>query len=310
MSLKIAIAPEDVWSNERTSLLRQTIAATGSEITGIDDARALVWLDHKDGQGLKDVLDSHPAIRWVQLPWAGVEPFANAGLFQREMVFTCAKGAYGEQVGEHAVVLAHVCLRQLARQARADGWLEVEPRSLFGRRITILGAGGIAQTVISLLQPYGCEITVVRKRPDPVLGVVRTVSFEELHEVLPETQVLILALALTPESRHIIDEAELALLAPDAVLINVARGAHVEQDALVEALHSGRLSAAGLDVTDPEPLPSDHPLWGLDNVIITSHSADSDTFVTAQLAKRIEHNIACFSDGKPMQGLVDPENGY
>lgn len=125
-----------------------------------------------------------------------------------------------------------------------------------------------------------------------------------------ESDAVVLALALTPETRGIIGAAELALLPPTAVLVNVARGAHVDTDALVVALQTDRIAAAALDVTEPEPLPAGHPLWELDNVLVTSHSANSATYVTTHLAGRIAENVRRRLDDQPLLGRVDPSAGY
>src|SRR5262249_27469191 len=128
--------------------------------------------------------------------------------------------------------------------------------------------------------------------------------------VLPETEILVLALALTASTQRIMGRRELGLLPPGAVLINVARGRHVDTASLVDALSGGHLRAAGLDVTDPEPLPSDHPLWKMNNVLITSHSADSSGYVTGRIAERVRQNVARFRTGRPLVGVVDPSLGY
>lgn len=308
MPISVAIAPET--ETEAVERMSAAVQQGGGEVTSLDAAEALVWLSQSDVEGLEVLLDQYPAIRWVQLPWAGVERFAERGLFERGPTFTCAKGAYGQQVGEHAVVLAQACLRQLTRQDRKQQWHAIQPRSLFDQRVTILGAGGIASTVIGLLQPYRCEITVLRRSDEPMAGASRTLLASALDDVLPVTDILILALALTSETVGIIGEKELSLLPADAVLVNVARGRHVDTDALVAALTNDGLFAAGLDVTEPEPLPADHPLWGLDQVIITSHSADSRQFTTEQLGLRVTDNLRRLAAGQPLQGLIDPDSGY
>ncbi len=176
--------------------------------------------------------------------------------------------------------------------------------------MTILGAGGIAQTLLALLAPFDCDVTVLRRTSEPMPGATRTIAIGELAGVLPQTDVLVLALALTPLTRHIIGARELALLPSNAVLVNVARGGHVDTEALVAALTDGEIATAALDVTEPEPLPPGHPLWAFDNVLITSHCADSMAFVTEKLVERVGENVARFIAGKPLVGLVHPEHGY
>jgi phosphoglycerate dehydrogenase-like enzyme len=238
-----------------------------------------------------------------------VETFADE-LGGYDVCFTCAKASYGELVGEHALVLTLACLRNLTEQARQRTWHPLEPNSLFRKRVTVVGAGGIATTLIGLLRPFDACVTVVRRSGEPVNGAHRTVTTSALPDVLGETDVLVLALALTPQTRRLIGERELALLPPGAIVVNVARGEHIDTDALVSALHSGHLSAAGLDVTDPEPLPEGHPLWDMDNVTITSHRADSLDFTTDKLAERVGENVRCLVSGAPLVGEVDWVAGY
>ena len=119
-----------------------------------------------------------------------------------------------------------------------------------------------------------------------------------------------LALALTPDTEHIIGAAELGRMRPDAWLVNVARGRHVDTGALVTALSRGAIGGAALDVTDPEPLPDGHPLWALERCIITPHTADTDEMVQRLLAERIRQNVARFAAGQPPDGVIDPDVGY
>lgn len=281
----------------------------GGELVPVAQATGLVWLSIGESAPLVRLLDEYPNISWVQLPWAGVETFVGE-LARYDVRFTCVKASYGEQVGEHALVLILACLRNLIEQARRAAWHFVEPRSLFRQRVTIVGAGGIATTLISLLKPFDASITVVRRSAEPLDGAHRTVAVAQLTDMLGETDVLVLALPLTPPTRHLIGERELALLPPGAIVVNVARGEHIDTDALVEALNTGHLSAAGLDVTDPEPLPEQHPLWALDNVTITSHRANSLDFAVDKLAERVHQNVRCLGSGAPLIGEVDSAAGY
>ncbi|NUS73927.1 MAG: hydroxyacid dehydrogenase [Corynebacteriales bacterium] len=317
MRPKIAFAPDEIKAAARgedslaqNERLLEAVKRAGGDVVSLEEANGLVWLEVGDAKPLSGLLDAYPNISWVQLPWAGVDSFVAGGLFDHPAQFTCAKASYGEQVGEHALVLALAALRNLTAQARRPHWHMLEPESLFRKRVTILGAGGIATTLIALLQPFGCDITVVRRTAESTPGANRTVGQAELDSILPDTDVLVLALALTPATTGIIGEKQLALLPDNAVLVNVARGAHVDTDALVTALTTGQIAAAGLDVTYPEPLPAAHPLWTLDNVTITSHCADSLEFVSHKLAERVADNVAALVAGTPLLGLVDKHAGY
>jgi phosphoglycerate dehydrogenase-like enzyme len=304
-SPRIAIGPRP-WDGI-TAVVREA----GGEPAGIGpDADALVWLDAADLDGLARALAAAPAARWVQLPFAGVELAAGAGLLDPARTWTCAKGAYAEPVAEHALMLALAGLRFLRRRIRATSWGTAAGESLYDQPVTIVGGGGIAAALTTLLAPMRAQVTVVRRQSAPVPGAVRTLQTGQLAQALPGARVVFVALALTPETEHIIGATELAAMRPDAWLVNVARGRHVDTGALVDALRSRSIGGAALDVTDPEPLPEGHPLWDLDNAIITPHTADTPEMIRRMLSRRIGRNVAAFAAGRPLEGLVDPAAGY
>ncbi len=290
------------------TFLHDAIVAGGGVVSEIDDADALVWADPSDAAGLRRVLDSHPGLRWVQLPWAGVEPYLD--VLDHDRIWTAGKGVYAEEVAEHALGLALACMRHIAEYARARTWCAPVGTSLHGARVTILGAGGIATSLVRLLAPFGCGITVVRRTASEFRGVDRTARTDELPSVLPDTDLLVLALALTPETRHIIDATTLAMLPGNAWLVNVARGQHVHTDDLVAALDTGVIAGAGLDVTDPEPLPEGHRLWTMPRCIITPHVANTPEMARPVLLRRVGENVRRFAAGEPLLGVVDVDAGY
>jgi phosphoglycerate dehydrogenase-like enzyme len=272
-------------------------------------ADALVWLDPADPHGMRAAADMTGA-RWVQLPNAGIENFTAAGVIDPGRIWTCAKGAYAEPVAEHALMLALAGLRSLPERIMARSWGEPAAVSLYDERVTILGGGGITACLLPLLAPFRVEATVVRRSGAPVPGAARTLPSERLAEALPDALVVFVALALTPETEHVIGAPELAAMRPASWLVNVARGKHVDTGALVGALDSGPIGGAALDVTDPEPLPDGHPLWGRENCIITPHTADTPEMTDHLLARRVRVNVARFAAGEPLDGLVDVAAGY
>ncbi|HEY1621025.1 MAG TPA: D-isomer specific 2-hydroxyacid dehydrogenase family protein [Streptosporangiaceae bacterium] len=289
----------------------EAIRAAGGEPAEVDaDADALVWLAPMDTGGLRTALTSAPGARWVQLPSAGVEQFAAAGLLDASRTWTCAKGAYAEPVAEHALTLALAGLRVLRRRATATSWGAPAGESLYDQPVTILGGGGIAASLIDLLAPFRARVTVVRRQPGDLPGAARTVQPGGLREALASALVVVVALALTPATEQIIGAAELAAMREGAWLVNVARGRHVDTGALVEALRAGSIGGAALDVTDPEPLPDGHPLWALENCLITPHTADTAEMVERMLNARIAANVTAFAAGAPLSGVVDPATGY
>jgi phosphoglycerate dehydrogenase-like enzyme len=292
----------------------EAVRQGGGQVVGDGEAAdALVWCTSAL-DGLFDTLSAHQGIRWVQLPMAGVEHFFEAGVFSNPhatgVTWTCAKGSYARPVAEHALCLALAGLRQLPERARARSWGEPSGISLFGLPVTILGGGGITGELLALLAPFGVHATVLRKGTQPVEGADRTVPSGELHSVLPQAQVVFVALALTPETEDIISAPELDLMRNDAWLVNVARGRHVDTAALVTALQEQRIGGAALDVTDPEPLPDGHPLWSLPNCLITPHTADTAEMSRPLFAERVKENVERFASGQPLIGLVDVTVGY
>jgi len=282
----------------------------GQVVELADNPDSLVWLDPSDVDGLATWLKQVPDARWVQLPFAGVERVAAAGLLDDARIWTCAKGAYAEPVAEHALILALAGLRYLPVRVEARSWGIPAGTSLYDQEVTILGGGGIATSLLELLAPFRVRVTVIRRNPAPMKGAAKVVAVDALHDALPGALVVFLALALTPQTTGIIGAAELAAMGDGAWLVNVARGAHVVTADLVEALDSESIGGAALDVTDPEPLPDGHPLWGRQNCIITPHTADTIEMVVPLLAARIRTNVERLTADEPMVGLVDPAAGY
>lgn len=308
--LRIAIAP-----GAPPPAAVEAVERAGATLTEPNQADALLWLDWRDTAALTETLVQGPGIRWIQLPWAGVEHYVEAGVLDPERTWTCAKGIYGEEVAEHALALALALMRTLKIRARATRWhpgaAGLAGGTLYGARVTLLGAGGIARALLRQLEPFSVKATVVRREPEPLAGAARTLGTDRLLEALDSADLVVVALALTPETRGIIGRREMVAMGPRCHLVNVARGAHVITDDLVGALRSGELGAAGLDVTDPEPLPEGHPLWELDNCLITPHVANPAVGESNRLLLDLfEQNLRRFASGDDLVGLVDPGLGY
>lgn len=181
---------------------------------------------------------------------------------------------------------------------------------MMGGRVTVVGGGGITEALLALLAPFAVDVTVVRRRPGPLGGAAKVVRTDRLREALPGADLVVLALALTPETVGIIGAPKLEHMDRHAWLVNVARGAHVVNDDLVAALQAQSISGAALDVTEPEPLPAGHPLWSLDNCLITPHTANTSEMAEPLFADRIRRNVERFAAGQPLLGLVEPALGY
>ena len=300
---RVALAPDGAprW-------VADAVTGAGGQLVDLPDAEALVWFGGPDAAAFEPVLAAAPRARWVQLPWAGVEPYVD--LLDPGRTWTCGKGVYAEPVAEHALALALAGLRGLPERLAADRWGRPGGRTLFGARVTVLGGGGITEALLALLAPFRCEVTVVRRHPAPLPGAATVVGPDRLAEALPGADVVVIALALTPETSGVIGAAELALMEPHAWLVNVGRGGHVVTDDLVAALADGAIGGAGLDVTDPEPLPEGHPLWREPRCIITPHTANTIEMARPHLVARIGENVRRFGAGEPLLGLVDVDLGY
>jgi len=306
--------PIAVLPREKDVFVDAVHAAGGTVAPLSQDTRGIVWLTYGKSEELSAALDGNPGIQWVQLPWAGVDAFAPllAHYADRtDLLFTSAKGAYSEPVAEHAVALTLATLRELPQKAHATTWAATSTgTSLYGLNVVLVGAGGIGIEIMRLLAPYRPVITVVRRSTTPVDGAHHTVTAASLAEVLPAADVVILAAASTSDTRHLLGAAEFASMKPSAVVVNIARGPLIDTDALATALADGQIAGAGLDVTDPEPLPDGHALWTEPRCIITSHSADTPPMTAPLLAGRISRNVAAFLAGGDFTGIVDPRAGY
>jgi len=302
---RIAVGPGPAeWAAE-------AICRGGGEPVTLDtEPEGLVWTDAAAMYQLRAVLAARPGISWVQLPQAGIERAVDAGVIDQERRWTSAKGAYAEPVAEHALALLLAGLRQLTVRARARSWGEPGGVSLYGQPVTIVGGGGIATELLRLLEPFRTQVTVVRRHPEPLPGAARMIGADRLAEALPGARAVVLTLALTPETKGLIGRTELAAMERDAWLVNVARGGLVDTGALLDALLSGRIGGAALDVTDPEPLPPGHPLFNLPNCLITPHTADTEEMTRPLLADRIAENVRRLAAGQPLVGQVDPDLGY
>jgi phosphoglycerate dehydrogenase-like enzyme len=301
--MRCALGPDPV------PLIADAVRAGGGTVVGVDEQPdALVWLNPHDKDGVRAALATAPTIRWVQLPFAGIEGFVDDRTPDR--TWTCAKGVYAEPTAEHAMALALAGLRRLPEHARATSWGRQGALSLYDASVVVLGGGGITEALLHLLAPYRAHVTVVRRSPDPLAGAARTVTLDAVDDVLPGARVVVLALALTPETEHVIGARQLALMDDDAWLVNVARGRHVDTAALVQALQDRVIGGAALDVTDPEPLPADSPLWQLPNCLITPHTANPWQTAQPLLSRRITENVRRYDAGEPLLGLVDLDAGY
>lgn len=300
---RIALEPEP-----RRPWLADAIEAGGGQVVDLEHCDAFVWADAHDVDGLRAALQRAPHAEWVQLPFAGVENFIEH--LDRDRRWTCGKGVYAGPVAELALTLALAGLRRLDTYARTHTWEPQLGHTLLDGRVTILGGGGIAEALVELLQPWRCHITVVRSTVQHMEGVDEVLEADRFAEALPGADLVVLALPLTPETDGLIGRDELALMESHAWIVNVARGRHIVTDDLVDALREGSIGGAGLEVTEPEPLPDGHPLWSLPNCLITPHTGTTPEMAYPLFAARVEENVRRFAAGDELIGPVDLDAGY
>jgi phosphoglycerate dehydrogenase-like enzyme len=288
--------------------MAEAIVAGGGHVVEVAEAEGIVWGAPRDPDGLESLLDDADHIRWVQLPFAGIEQFVH--LVDDGRSWTCGKGVYGEPVAEMALSLALAGMRGLGTYARSTSWSAPQGRNLLGASVTILGGGGITESLVRLLQPFDCDITVVRNRVRDMDGVDTVLESDRMVDALPGADLVVLALALTPDTEGIISRSELEMMEDHAWLVNVARGGHIVTDDLVWALENGVIGGAGLDVTDPEPLPEGHRLWSLPNCIITPHVGNTPAMAVPLLSERIATNVRLWASGDDLVGPVFTDLGY
>ncbi|GAA2074057.1 D-isomer specific 2-hydroxyacid dehydrogenase family protein [Streptomyces albiaxialis] len=287
--------------------LTEAVLRGGGRLVALEEAEAVVYCGAGGPAELRGML--HGRIRWVQLPAAGVEAWLEAGVITDDPVFTTAVGVYGAPVAEHALAMMLAAARGLPEAARAKSWGPPATREFAGSTVAVVGCGGIGRALIRLLEPFGCRVLAVSDS-GPVVGAARTVPRAAYREVLPEADHVVVSAPATPETRGMFGAREFALMREDAWLVNVARGGLVVTDDLVEAVKNGAIGGAALDVTDPEPLPEGHPLWELERVLITPHSANPRPSYWRGLAARVEENVRRVAAGSPPLGVVSPARGF
>ena len=272
------------------------------------EAEGLIWLDPRDPSGLLPLLADAPGVRWIQLPFAGIEPFI--GVLDPTRTWTSGKGVYADPVAEMVLAMLLAGMRDLTGYARQRTWAAPVGRNLFDARIVVLGGGEITRALMPLLAPFRCRVTVLRRLQEPFDGAERTGTLADLPAVVRDADAVVIALALTEETRHVIDSRALDAMPAHGIVVNVGRGGHIDTDALVHALATGSIGGAALDVTDPEPLPDGHPLWDEPRCLITPHVGNTPEMRVPLLSRRIADNVARFAAGEPLIGPVDVEAGY
>jgi phosphoglycerate dehydrogenase-like enzyme len=280
----------------------------------------------------KEVLDLAPQLRWVQLHSAGADHILNDPILHSDVVITTASGIHATPIAEYvfASMLAYRWRVALWTHCQREGkWpsgrLDLFARpELRGSVLGIVGYGSIGREVGRLGRAFGMRVLALRRSAgrteegyavdntgDPGGAIPeRFYPPEDLHEMLAECDYVVIALPLTPDTTHYIGEAELKAMKPSAYLVNIARGAIVDEAALITALREGWIAGAGLDVFEQEPLPADSPLWDQENALLSPHVAGFTLRYDERAAALFAQNLAHYLAGEPLLNLVDRSRGY
>lgn len=298
-------------------LERVARAAPGARVCGLaevrgEEDRVHVLLGYPPRGGLA----SFPNLRWVQQTGAGADWLMRVPEFRdSDVVLTNASGVHAIPIAEHVLALMFALSRRIHFfvKAQAAGRWERRGRlgELEGATLGIVGVGAIGEKLAQKAKGLGMRVLGMRR--DATRGsphVDRMFGPEGLRELLAESDWVVIAAALTPETQGLIGEAELATMKPTAYLINIGRGAIVDEAALVRALEARSIGGAGLDVFEHEPLPEDSPLWKLKNVIVTPHFAGATPHYVERVMDIFLDNLARFQAGEPMRNVVDKKLAY
>ena len=269
------------------------------------------WFDLNEKEPMIEIARAATNLKWLNSIYAGLDFMPLDILKERGVVVTNGVGINAITIAEYVVMLmlSHAKgYRDVVRAQDRHEWLRDSPgkRELSGERVVLLGMGAIGSLIKTRLEAF--DMTVVPVRRSGADGALRP---GEWRQKLGEFDWVVLAVPSTPETKHMIGALELAAMRPNGVLVNIARGDVVDQEALVSALREEKIEAALLDVTDPEPLPEDHPLWELGNAQVTMHlSGRAQTKMFQRSADRFIENLERWHKGDPVQPQLDLELGY
>ena len=260
-------------------------------------------------------------LKWIQLNNAGTEGYCEPGLLPEGAVLTNATGAYGLAISEHMIACLFMLRKklnlyyedQLRREWKREGHVGV----IQGTTVLVIGLGDIGRTFARKMKALGCYTIGIRRRvsektvpEDAAADEIH--GMDELDQLLPCADVVALSLPGNASTYHVLNRERIALLSPNAVVLNVGRGTAIDTDALSDALYAGKIAGAALDVTDPEPLPADHPLWSALGALITPHISGGYSLpeTLAQICDIFAENLERFRKGEPLRNVVDMGTGY
>ncbi|AUW60445.1 D-2-hydroxyacid dehydrogenase [Sphingobium sp. SCG-1] len=273
----------------------------------------VAWLDQFSLSDRVEAILAAEKLKWLSTIIAGLDALPLEALAERKVRLTNGSGLNSETVADYAVMGALTLAKGFPDVVRAQDrreWLEVAPGRLEmdGTRALIIGFGTIGRMIAARLTPFGVEVTGVRRTADPTSGILGP---DDWRPRLADYDWIVLAAPATGDTRAVLSEAEFAAMKPGARVINIARGDLIDQPALIRALNGNRIAGAFLDVTTPEPLHINDPLWTAPNCIITMHLAGrSQTTMLTKGAARFVDNLHRYTKEEPLLHEVDPAKGY
>jgi phosphoglycerate dehydrogenase-like enzyme len=278
----------------------------------LPDTQVLVVTDFRTGL-LEEVWPDNCPVRWVHATSAGVDALMIDPIKHSDIVVTNARGIFDRGIAEYVLgallLFAKDTLTNLALQAE-NRWQHRETRLLKGSRALIVGAGSIGREVATVLRAMGMEVIGTARRARQDSAFDRVHRQQDLPALLGDADYVVITAPLTPDTEGLFDAAQFRRMKPGAILVNVGRGAIVSTDALFQALQTGRLGGAALDVFEQEPLPADHPLWDQPNVMLSAHMAGDFIGWRAALGQQFVDNFHRWRRGQPLINPVNKEYGY
>jgi phosphoglycerate dehydrogenase-like enzyme len=258
-----------------------------------------------------------PKLRWLQLTSAGVDRAARSGLLDGDLMVTSASGLHATPIGEYVLLQMLMFAKGAHRFVRAQAqreWVRYMPQELHGKTVGVVGLGHIGAEVARLANAFGCRVIATRRsateRTRGEGPVDELLPPSDLAALLAESDFVVLSVPLTSETHHLIGETELRAMKPTGVLINIARGAVVDEAALVRALREGWIAGAGLDVFEREPLPPESELWSLENAIVSPHISGGTEIYNQRAAAIFCENLRRYLGGESLKNLADAARGY
>ncbi|HKK93365.1 MAG TPA: D-2-hydroxyacid dehydrogenase [Longimicrobiales bacterium] len=315
--------PPELLDAGQANRLRETLRASrrAFELVITSDSERIRELQDRvaivAGRPPYELLEAMPRLEWYQQWGAGSDwlmrhPKARVAPF----LLTNATGIHSIQIAEHALAMTLSLARLLPRalDSQRDGrWFHAPRRDvieLHSSRALVLGYGAIGRRLAEVAHCFGMQVTAVKRTPAAANGAVRVMTIDALPSLLPEADVVFVALPLTDETHGLLGRAELALLKPSSLFVNVGRGPIVDEGALIDLLRRGGIAGAGLDVFEEEPLAADSPLRSMRNVIVTGHYGGESPHYDRRAMDVLQENVELYLQGRPLRNVVDKRAGY